>query len=249
MSKLILLRHGESIWNKLNLFTGWTDVPLSEKGREESREAAKLISGAGIKIDVAFTSYLMRATETLDIVLSELELKDIPVFKSWRLNERHYGALQGLNKKDTALKYGEDQVYEWRRSYSTRPPALEIGDSRDSINDPKYKDLTREEVPLTESLQDTEKRLIPYWEEKIYPMIREGKNVLIAAHGTDTRGLVKLLDKLSGEEVMKLNIPTGVPLVYEFDEKGEPIKHYYLGNQEEVAKKIEEVRNQIAIDK
>lgn len=246
MSKLILLRHGESTWNKENLFTGWTDVPLTETGREESHEAAKLLKEAGINIDLAFTSFLVRATETLDIVLGDLGIK-IPVFDSWRLNERHYGALQGLNKKETVLKYGEDQVYIWRRSYSVRPPELKVGDSRDAINDPKYKELTREEIPLAESLKDTANRVTPYWNESIFPEIKKGKNVLLAGHGSGVRSIVKFLDGLSDAEVMKLNIPTGIPLIYEFDEKGEQIKHYYLGDQEKVAKKIEEVRLQAKI--
>ncbi|HBM45471.1 MAG: 2,3-bisphosphoglycerate-dependent phosphoglycerate mutase [Parcubacteria group bacterium GW2011_GWF2_38_76] len=244
MSKLILLRHGESAWNKDNLFTGWTDVPLTDKGREESRVSAKLIKEAGIPVDVAFTSFLVRATETLDIVLKDLDIKNIPVFRSWRLNERHYGALQGLNKEETAEKYGEDQVHIWRRSYTVRPPELSLGDPRDAINDPTYKDLKREEIPFGESLKDTENRVMPYWNENILPLIKNGKNVLVSGHGSGIRSIVKFLDNLSDEEVMNLNIPTGVPLVYEFDENGNKISRYYLGNQEEINKKIESVKNQ-----
>lgn len=248
MSKLILLRHGESTWNKENLFTGWTDVPLTDKGEGESHEAAKLINDAGINIDVAFVSVLVRAVDTLDIVLRDLGIK-IPVYTSWMLNERHYGALSGLNKKETSEKYGEEQVNLWRRSYSVRPPELAIGDKRDAINDPKYKDLKREEIPLAESLKDTENRVLPYWRKVILPEIKNGKNVLLAGHGSGIRSIVKLLDGLSDEGVMELNIPTGIPLVYEFDEGGKQIKHYYLGDPEWVAQKIEEVRMQSRIIK
>lgn len=243
MSKLILLRHGESEWNKENIFTGWTDVDLSPKGEEEARVAGILLKDAGIIPDVAFTSVLKRAIRTLFIALEKLEIQ-IPIFYSWRLNERHYGALQGLNKSETAKKYGEEQVKIWRRSYDVRPPALILGEERDSIHDPKYKDLTREEIPLSESLEDTTKRIMPYWEEKILPEIKAGKNVLVAGHGSGIRSIVKYLDNLSPERVMELDIPTGIPLIYEFDNNGNQIKHYYLGNQEEINRKIEEVKNQ-----
>ncbi|HRY62476.1 MAG TPA: 2,3-diphosphoglycerate-dependent phosphoglycerate mutase [Candidatus Paceibacterota bacterium] len=246
MSKLILLRHGESTWNKENLFTGWTDVPLSDRGVAESHEAAKLLKGAGIKIDIAFTSVLSRATETLDIVLADLGI-NIPVFYSWRLNERHYGALQGLNKKETVEKYGEGQVHIWRRGYSVRPPELKTGDSRDAINDPKYKDLARNEIPMAESLKDTEDRIMPYWKEAILPEIKNGKNILFSGHGSGIRSIVRVLDGLDEKQVMDLNIPTGVPLIYEFDESGLPIKHYYLGDEAVVAAKIEEVKAQTKI--
>lgn len=246
MSKLILLRHGESTWNKKNLFTGWTDVPLSERGINESHEAARLLKEANIKIDVAFASVLLRSTETLGIVLRDLGI-EIPVHNSWRLNERHYGALQGLNKKETVEKYGEEQVHIWRRSYSVRPPELEIGDLRDAINDPKYKDLERSEIPLAESLKDTENRLMPYWNKNIFPELTAGKNVLLSGHGSGIRSIVKFLDGLDERQVMELNIPTGIPLVYEFDDAGHSIKHYYLGDQEEVSQKIEEVRAQSKI--
>jgi 2,3-bisphosphoglycerate-dependent phosphoglycerate mutase len=246
MPKLILLRHGESIWNKENLFTGWTDVSLSDRGVAESHEAANLIKDVGINIDIAFTSVLMRAVDTLNIVLRDLGIK-IPVYNSWRLNERHYGALQGLNKKETVEKYGDDQVHIWRRSYSVRPPALEKGDMRDAINDPKYSELEREEIPLTESLRDTEERVIPYLNDEILPEIKSGKNVILSGHGSGIRSIVKFLDGLDDKAVMDLNIPTGIPLVYEFDDSGKVLKHYYLGNEAVVTEKIEEVKAQTKI--
>ncbi|MEI6296344.1 MAG: 2,3-diphosphoglycerate-dependent phosphoglycerate mutase [bacterium] len=248
MNKLIIIRHGESVWNKENIFTGWVDVDLSPQGEDEAHKAGKSLKEAGMKPDMAFVSVLKRAVKTLDIVLGELG-QNIPIFNSWRLNERHYGALQGLNKSETTEKYGEEQVKIWRRSYNVRPPTLKEGDSKDAFNDPKYSGLKREEVPLAESLDDTTKRLMPYWEEVIFPEIKKGKNVLIAGHGSGVRALVKHLDGLSEEEVMDLNIPTAVPLVYEFDENYKPIKHYYLGNQAEIASKIEKVKNQTSIKK
>lgn len=244
MSKLILLRHGESEWNKENIFTGWTDVDLSKRGEEEAAEAGEQLKEAGIYPDIAFTSVLKRAIRTLFIALEKLETPSIPVFYSWRLNERHYGALQGLNKLETVKKYGEEQVHLWRRGYDIKPPALIEDEERDAINDPRYKDLKREEIPLSESLEDTTKRVMPYWEEKIFSEIKNGKNVLVAGHGSGVRSIVKYLDNLTPEEVMKLDIPTGVPLIYEFNEKGEQIKHYYLGNQDEIKKRTEEVKNQ-----
>lgn len=248
MSKLILIRHGESVWNKENIFTGWTDVDLSERGEKEAREAAKMMMDAGISFDVVFTSILKRAERTLGIILGEMNVKEIPVFRSWRLNERHYGALQGLNKEETAKRYGEEQVRMWRRSYTVRPPALSAGEVRDSINNPEYSHLKREEIPLAESLEDTTKRLMPYWEETIYPEIKEGKNVLVSGHGSGVRSIVKFLDNLSDEEVMDLDIPTGVPLIYEFEGE-KPVKKYYLGDQEEINRKIEEVKLQGRIKK
>ncbi len=245
MNKLILLRHGESEWNRENIFTGWTDVDLSPRGEEEAKEAGRLLLDAGIFPNVAFTSVLQRANRTLDILLDEMKIKDIPIHFSWRLNERHYGALQGLNKTETVKKFGEEQVKIWRRSYETRPPSLTAGEERDSVNDPKYAGLKREEIPLSESLEDTTKRVMPYWEEKILPEIKSGKNVLIAGHGSGVRSIVKYLDNLSSEDVVGLDIPTGVPLVYEFDENGKKITHYYLGREEDIKKKIEEVKNQI----
>lgn len=247
MGKLILLRHGESEWNKENIFTGWTDVDLSERGVSEAREAGRLIREAGKLPDVAFASVLKRSIRTLFIVLEELGLQKIPIHYSWRLNERHYGALQGLNKKETVEKYGEEQVKMWRRSYGTKPPALKEGEERDAINDPLYKDLKREEIPLSESLEDTTNRVMPYWEEKILPEIRAGKNVLLAGHGSGVRSIVKYLDKMTPEEVTGLDIPTGIPLIYEFDERGEPIKHYYLGDRDELEKRTREVKEQIKI--
>ncbi len=247
MNKLILLRHGESVWNKENIFTGWTDVDLSERGVEEAREAGRLIREVGIKPDVAFASVLKRSIRTLFIVLEELGLQTIPIHYSWRLNERHYGALQGLNKLETVKKFGEEQVKIWRRSYSVNPPPLEEGDKRDAVNDPLYKDLKREEIPLSESLEDTTNRVMPYWNEKILPEILSGKNVLVSGHGSGVRSMVKYLDNMSDEAVTELNIPTGIPLIYEFDDSGKNIKHYYLGDSEDLERRIGEVKNQIKI--
>lgn len=244
MYKIVLLRHGESTWNKENRFTGWTDVDLSDKGSEEATAAGELLKKEGYTFDVAYTSVLKRAIRTLWITLSELDLMWIPVINSWRLNERHYGALQGLNKSETAAKYGEDQVKIWRRSYNTPPPALERTDERYPGNDPRYKDLKPEEVPVTECLEDTVKRFVPYWEEAIAPTVKEGKKVLIAAHGNSIRALVKYLDNVSDDEISELNIPTGIPLVYELDENLKPIKHYYLGDQAAVEAALQTVKNQ-----
>ncbi|GBD89781.1 2,3-bisphosphoglycerate-dependent phosphoglycerate mutase [bacterium BMS3Abin04] len=244
MHKLVLLRHGESEWNKLNLFTGWTDVDLTEKGREEALESGKLLKDGNYKFDIAYTSVLKRAIRTLNIVLDEMDIMWLPVFKNWRLNERHYGALQGLNKAETAKKYGDEQVMLWRRSYDVPPPALEENDERYPGKDPRYASLKKEEIPLTESLKLTVDRFIPYWLDTIVPSIKEGKQVLIVAHGNSLRALVKYLDDMSEEAIVKLNIPTGVPLVYELDEDLKPIKHYYLGDQEAIAKAINSVANQ-----
>lgn len=241
MYKLVLLRHGESIWNKENRFTGWTDVDLTEKGVKEAIEAGKLLKKEGLTFDIAFTSVLKKATKTLDFVLKEMGLTNIPVKKTWRLNERHYGALQGLNKSETAKRYGEKQVFLWRRSYEVRPPALKETDARYPGNDPLYKNLKKEEIPLTESLRDTEMRLLPYWHEEITPAIKQGKKVLIVAHGNSLRALVRYLDNIPSQKIPELNIPLGIPLVYELDENLKPIKHYYLGESERVKKAVEKI--------
>ncbi len=224
---LVLLRHGESIWNKENRFTGWTDVDLSAKGIVEAREAGVALKRKGFVFDAAFTSVLKRATGTLDIVLDEMDLKHIPVFKSWRLNERHYGALQGLNKAQTAQQYGEEQVAIWRRSYSIPPPALTREDSRFPGKDPLYKDVGINDLPLTESLKDTVERFLPYWHSAIEPLLRDNKRLLIVAHGNTLRALVKYLDGVSEGDIVKLDIPTGVPLIYELDASLKPQKSYY----------------------
>lgn len=244
MTKIVLLRHGESTWNKENLFTGWTDVDLSEQGRTEAKRAGELLRAEGFTFDVAFTSVLKRAIRTLWTVLDELDLMWIPVEHSWRLNERHYGALQGLNKAQTAAKYGDEQVLIWRRSYDVPPPALEESDPRFPGTDPRYRDLKPEELPRTECLKDTVARFLPYWHGSIVPQIQAGKKVLIAAHGNSIRALIKYLDNVSDEEIVGLNIPTGVPLVYELDEQIKPIKHYYLGDPEEIAKAAAAVASQ-----
>ncbi len=244
MIKLVLLRHGESVWNKANLFTGWTDVDLSEKGVEEAHEAGKLLKEGGFVFDIAYTSVLKRAIRTLWITLEELDQMYIPVINSWRLNERHYGALQGLNKAETAEKYGEDQVLIWRRSYDTRPPALEKDDERYPGHDPRYKDLSEDEIPAAECLKDTVERFLPFWFDSIVPTLKEGKRVLIAAHGNSLRALVKYLDNISDDKIVGLNIPTGVPLVYELDDDLKPIQHYYLGDPDAVKKAMQAVANQ-----
>ncbi len=244
MYKLVLLRHGQSEWNLKNLFTGWTDVDLTEQGRAEALQAGKLLKEGGYTFDVAYTSVLKRAIRTLNIVLDEMDLMWLPVIKNYKLNERHYGALQGLNKAETAEKYGDEQVLIWRRSYDVPPPALEETDERYPGNDPRYAKLDKSELPLTESLKSTVERFIPYWNEEIAPAIKSGEKVIIAAHGNSLRALVKHLDNMSEEEIVKLNIPTGVPLVYELDENLEPIKHYYLGDQEAIANAINAVANQ-----
>ena len=228
MQKLVLVRHGESIWNLENKFTGWTDVALSDNGRKEAGHAGKLLNEANFSFDIAHTSYLRRAIETLWIILTELDCMWIPVKKTWKLNERHYGALQGLNKAEMTEKYGAEQVKQWRRAYDVRPPALDINDDRYPGKDPKYKDIQKEELPLTESLNDTVLRFMPYWHTEIIPDLKEGKHVLISAHGNTLRALVKHLDNISDENISNLNIPTGAPLVYELDESLKPIKHYYL---------------------
>lgn len=245
MYKIVLLRHGESTWNKENRFTGWTDVDLSEKGIVEANEAGKVLKEDGFTFDLAFTSVLKRAIFTLDIVLDILNLKDIPIKKSWRLNERHYGALQGLNKAETAEKYGEAQVMIWRRSYDVQPPALDKNDERYPGNDPLYKELDEKDLPLTECLKDTVERFLPYWKDEIVPEVKSGKKIIIAAHGNSIRALVKYLDNVSEQEIVELNIPTGIPLVYELDDNLKPLKHYYLGDQAKVDAAISTVKNQI----
>lgn len=242
--KLVLIRHGESTWNKENRFTGWTDVDLSEQGIKEAKSAGEVLKDNGYTFDLAFTSVLKRAIRTLWITLDGLDLMWIPVERSWRLNERHYGVLQGLNKSETAAKFGEDQVKIWRRSYDIQPPLLEKTDPRYPGSDPRYKSLTEAELPLTECLKDTVARVVPYWEERISPLIKSGNKIIIAAHGNSLRAMVKYLDKIQDDEIVGVNIPTGTPLVYELDENLNPLKHYYLGDAEEIAKKAQAVANQ-----
>jgi 2,3-bisphosphoglycerate-dependent phosphoglycerate mutase len=244
MYKLVLLRHGESIWNKGNLFTGWTDVDLSEKGAEEAREAGRVLKDQGFAFDIAFTSVLKRAIRTLWIVLDEMDLMWIPVVRDWRLNERHYGALQGLDKAGTAEKYGEQQVKIWRRSYDIRPPALDEGDPRNPSKESRYNELRKDQIPLTECLKDTVERFLPCWNDVISPAVRSGKRVLIAAHGNSLRALVKYLDTIPDDVITELNIPTGMPLVYELDDSLRPIRNYYLGDPEKVRKAMEAVASQ-----
>ena len=244
MKKLVLLRHGESTWNKENRFTGWTDVDLSEKGLTEAGKAGEVLKKEGFVFDVAYTSVLKRAIRTLWITLEKMDLMWIPVFNSWRLNECHYGALQGLNKSETAAKYGEEQVLVWRRSYDTPPPKLEAADPRYPGSDPRYKGLSKNELPLTECLKDTVDRFLPYWHETIAPMVKSGKRVIIAAHGNSLRALVKYLDNIPDDKIVNLNIPTGLPLVYELTDDLKPLKSYYLGDPEEVRKAMEAVANQ-----
>lgn len=244
MYKIVLLRHGESIWNLENRFTGWTDVDLSEKGLTEAHTAGQLMKKEGLIFDLAFTSVLKRAIRTLWIALDEMDLMWIPVINSWRLNERHYGALQGLNKSEMAQKYGEEQVHVWRRSYDIRPPALEKTDPRFPGFDPRYKNLTPNYLPQTECLKDTVERFLPLWHERIVPEIQAGKKIIIAAHGNSLRALVKYLDNIPDQEIVSLNIPTGVPLVYELNEDLSPIRHYYLGDPEAVEAAMKAVANQ-----
>lgn len=244
MTKLVLLRHGESQWNKENRFTGWKDVDLSDKGVLEARKAGQVLKENGLTFDVAYTSLLKRAIKTLWLALEELDLMWIPVQRSWRLNERHYGSLQGLNKAETAAQYGDEQVLIWRRAYATPPPALEKSDERFPGNDRRYRDLSETELPLTECLKDTVDRFLPYWHETIAPSIRAGNRVIIAAHGNSLRALVKYLDNISDEDIVDLNIPTGMPLVYELDDDLMPLKHYYLGDPEAVKKAMDAVAKQ-----
>jgi len=244
MKKLVLVRHGESTWNKENRFTGWTDVDLSVKGRDEAKEAGVLLKREGYTFDVAYTSVLKRAIRTLWIVLDEMDLMWIPVHRSWRLNERHYGALQGLNKAETAEKFSEAQVKIWRRSYDVPPPALTPEDPRFPGRDPRYRGLRPDELPLTECLKDTVSRFLPFWHEVIAPTIGNGKKVLVAAHGNSLRALVKYLDAISDEDIVELNIPTGMPLVYELDDELKPLNRYYLGDPEKVKAATEAVAAQ-----
>jgi 2,3-bisphosphoglycerate-dependent phosphoglycerate mutase len=244
MQKLVLLRHGESSWNLENRFTGWTDVDLSPKGVEEAKEAGRVLEAAGYTFDVAHTSVLKRAIRTLWLTLDGLDRLWIPVHKTWRLNERHYGALQGLDKGETAAKFGEAQVKIWRRSYSDPPPALEPGDERNAGRDERYAGLTSDILPLTESLKETVARVVPYWHDRIVPDLKAGKRVVVAAHGNSLRALVKHLDKMSEAEIVELNIPTGIPLVYELDDDLRPIRHYYLGDPEKVKAAAEAVAKQ-----
>lgn len=249
MHKVVLLRHGESVWNKENLFTGWTDVDLSEKGIAEAQDAGRVLKKEGYTFDLAYTSVLKRAIRTLWLTLDEMDLMWIPVFRDWRLNERHYGALQGLNKAETAAKYGEAQVKIWRRSYDTRPPALTPDDPRNPAKDRRYAGLNKEDVPLTECLKDTVARFLPSWYETIGPTIRSGKQVLITAHGNSLRALVKYLDNIPDEEIVGLNIPTGMPLVYELKDDLSPIRSYYLGDPEKVKEAMEAVASQGKVKK
>lgn len=231
MFKLVLVRHGQSMWNLENRFTGWTDVELSEKGIEEAKEAGKVLKNQGFKFDLAFTSVLKRAEHTLDLILNEMDEKNIEIRRSWKLNERHYGALQGLNKDETKVKYGEKQVLLWRRSTDVRPPELDITDDRYPGNDPKYKDLKEEELPKTENLMDTIKRVLEFWNSDIKPELLKGKKIIIAAHGNSLRGLIKYLDNISDEDIINLELQTGNPICYELDDDLKPIRHYYLKNK------------------
>jgi 2,3-bisphosphoglycerate-dependent phosphoglycerate mutase len=244
MYRIVFLRHGESDWNRENRFTGWTDVDLSKAGVEEARAAGRLLRAQGMEFDIAYTSVLKRAIRTLWLTLEELDRFWLPVEKSWRLNERHYGALQGLNKAETAAKFGEAQVLAWRRSYDTPPPPLTAGDERDAAGDPRYAGLTRAEVPLTECLKDTVARVLPYWNSAIAPAVRAGRRVLVAAHGNSLRALIKHLDGVSDADIVGLNVPTGMPLVYELDAQLRPLDRRYLGDPDEVARRVAAVSAQ-----
>lgn len=235
MHKLVLIRHGESTWNQENRFTGWTDVDLNAKGLGEAKAAGQLLKKEGYSFDRSFVSVLKRALRTNWMILDELDELWIPIERSWRLNERHYGSLQGLNKAETATKFGDDQVLIWRRSYDVPPPALEKSDERFPGHDPRYKDIPEKELPMTECLKDTVDRVLPYWHSEIAPAVKRGERVLVTAHGNTLRAIVKYFDNLSEEEVLALNIPTGIPLVYELDDSLQPIRHYYLGDQEAIA--------------
>lgn len=244
MKKIVLLRHGESTWNKENRFTGWTDVGLSEKGLAEAVAAGQLLKQEGYSFDVAYTSVLKRAIKTLWTMLEEMDRMWIPIHHSWRLNERHYGALQGLNKAETAAKFGEEQVMIWRRAYDTPPPALTEGDPRLEANDPRYATVAPGQFPKTECLKDTVNRFLPYWVDTIAPMVKSGKSVIIAAHGNSLRALIKYLDDVSDNDIVGLNIPTGQPLVYELDDDLRPLRHYYLGDEEAIRAAMLAVANQ-----
>jgi 2,3-bisphosphoglycerate-dependent phosphoglycerate mutase len=242
--KVVFVRHGESEWNKENRFTGWTDVDLSDRGVEEAHFSADLLKKEGFTFDVAFTSVLKRAIKTLWIILEDLDQMWIPEFKSWRLNERHYGALQGLNKVEMVKQYGEEQVNIWRRSYDVPPPPLDPMDSRNPAYDPIYSSLAKNEIPLSESLKDTLKRAVPYWENEIVPSIKDGKRVIVSAHGNSLRAIIKYLDNVSDEDISNLNIPTGIPFIYEFDKDMKPVKHYYLADEATVRAAAEKVASQ-----
>ncbi|MBQ1768500.1 MAG: 2,3-diphosphoglycerate-dependent phosphoglycerate mutase [Oscillospiraceae bacterium] len=244
MTKLVLVRHGESEWNKLNLFTGWTDVELSDKGREEAKAAGRVLKENGYDFDVCYTSYLKRAIHTLNIALDEMDRAWLPVIKSWKLNERHYGALQGLNKAETAEKYGEEQVKVWRRSFDVKPPALDENDERSATKQAMFRDVPKELLPANESLETTVERVVPFFEEVIKKDMEAGKRVIIAAHGNSLRALVKYFDNLTSDEIIGVNIPTGTPLVYEFDENFKAVNHYYLGDQDAINAKMQAVANQ-----
>ncbi|MBI3523351.1 MAG: 2,3-diphosphoglycerate-dependent phosphoglycerate mutase [Betaproteobacteria bacterium] len=244
MHKIVLLRHGESTWNQENRFTGWTDVGLTEKGLAEAVAAGRLLQQEGYSFDLAYTSVLQRAIKTLWIVLEQMQQMWIPIHHSWRLNERHYGALQGLNKAETAAKFGEQQVHIWRRAYDTSPPPLEGDDPRLERDNPRYAGLTSDQLPRTECLKDTVERFLPYWHETIAPAVKSGKNVIIAAHGNSLRALIKYLDKVSDADIVGLNIPTGQPLVYELDDHLKPLRHYYLGDEEAIRAAMQAVANQ-----
>lgn len=242
--RVVFIRHGESEWNKENRFTGWTDVGLSKKGFEEAEEAAATLIRERYSFDIAFTSLLRRAIKTLDIILEKMDLMWIPVHKSFRLNERHYGALQGLNKLETVAKFGEEQVKIWRRSYDTMPPSLENEDPRNPVFDPRYKNLPENELPLAESLKETYLRAVPYWENEIWPAVKSGLNVLVSAHGNSIRALVKYLEYMDDESIVNLNIPTGIPLVYDLDPSMKVVKKFYLADEEKLKREIEKVESQ-----
>jgi 2,3-bisphosphoglycerate-dependent phosphoglycerate mutase len=244
MYKIVFMRHGESTWNLANRFTGWVDVDLTEKGINEAKTAGRVLREAGFTFDLAYTSVLKRAIRTLWLALDEMDQMYLPIKNDWRLNERHYGALQGLDKGETAAKYGDAQVLVWRRSYDTPPPALEETDDRASFNDPRYAGLPKQQIPLTECLKDTVARVMPVWDEEIAPAIRAGKQILISAHGNSLRALIKMLDNISDTDIVGLNIPNGQPLVYELDADLKPIRHYYLGDQEAIAAATAAVANQ-----
>lgn len=244
MYKIVFMRHGESTWNLANRFTGWVDVDLTEKGINEARNAGRALREAGFTFDLAYTSVLKRAIRTLWLALDEMDQMYLPIKNDWRLNERHYGGLQGLDKAETAAKYGDEQVLVWRRSYDTPPPALEENDPRASFNDPRYAGLPKSSIPLTECLKDTVARVMPAWDEEIAPAIRAGKQILISAHGNSLRALIKMLDNISDADIVGLNIPNGQPLVYELDENLKPIRHYYLGDQDAIAAAVAAVANQ-----
>jgi len=259
MYKIVFVRHGQSPWNKKGLFTGWvdaeiernkmTDVDLTKRGIDEAIKAGKILKEKGFHFDVAYTSYLERAIKTLQIVLDQMNLMWIPVIKDWRLNEKHYGDLQGLNKKETAKKIGEEQVFQWRRAYDVRPPKIKKTNKYYTRKDPRYKDIDKNLIPLTESLKDVVERVKPYWQKVIAKDIKAGKKLLISAHGNSLRAIIKYLDKVSDEEIAHLNVPTGIPLVYELDKNLKPIKHYYLGDSEKIKKLQAEVKNQAKIKK